>query len=62
MNSSPIKPVKKTRKQKSALQLDTTSQSCSLPENAEGPRKMEKVALADIPLKLTRGAKRSAAR
>lgn len=61
MNSSPIKPVKKTRKQKSALQLDTTSQSCSLPENAEGPRKMEKVALADIPLKLTRGAKRSAA-
>ncbi|XP_011016938.1 PREDICTED: chromosome-associated kinesin KIF4 [Populus euphratica] len=62
MNSSPIKPVKKTRKQKSALQLDTTSQSCSLPENAEGPRKMEKVALADIPLKLTRGAKRSVAR
>lgn len=61
MNSSPIKPVKKTRKQKSALQLDTTSQSCSLPENAEGPRKMEKAALADIPLKLTRGAKRSAA-
>ncbi|KAJ6335420.1 hypothetical protein OIU78_012117 [Salix suchowensis] len=61
MNPSPIKHVQKTRKQKSALQFDTTAQSCSLPENAEGPRKMDKVSLADIPLKLTRGAKRSAA-
>ncbi|KAF9687391.1 hypothetical protein SADUNF_Sadunf02G0088700 [Salix dunnii] len=62
MNSSPVKHVQKTRKQKSALQFDTIAQSCSLPENAEGLRKMDEVALADIPLKLTRGAKRSAAR